>query len=674
MASGRIKGITVVIGGDTTGLDKALKSVDKSINSTQNALRDVNRLLKLDPKNTELLAQKQRLLKEAIEDTEKRLESLKQADIQAKKQLDSGDLGQDKYDALQREIIETEQKLKNLNTEFKNVNGGGSGFADSLASVGSKAQAAGQAIQPLSTAAAGLLTAMAATVPATQELRTDLSRLENNALNAGVAVDVVNEAFDTFVVISDEVDSSVEATANLLQAGFTESNLEKAVKGLSAAYLAFPDTLKIESLADSLQETLATGNAVGQYAELLERLGVDLEDFEKNLSGITDEAERQNYALQILEEEGLYELYDSYMQNNEALIESKRATQEFQEALAGVAEVLTPIITKITEVATAVINWFTQLDPAVQNVILVILALVAALGPALSLFGTIAVAVAGLGTGFLSMAGIVAAVVAAIVVALVLLASNWEDVKARIQMYIENVKQFMQKLGEKTEAVFQWMINAISTAIANIVNFIVEFVRVVGEWFEEMKKTIMEKVNTAKDKAVEGFKNLIDGIKEKVSNITDIVTEGFQGAIDFITSLPEKAIQWGRDFIDGLKQGIMDRINGILDAVKGIADQIASYLHFSRPDKGPLHYYESWMPDMMEGLANGITNNIPLIKNAVNDVSEVMSAGLHTSSEFDYDRMGGIISSATSRGNEPIVIDSKSFKRGLAGLGVRFEW
>ena len=112
MAGGRIKGITVVIGGDTTGLDKALKGIDKELSETQRSLKDVNRLLKLDPKNTQLLEQKQRLLKEAIQDTEKRLETLKNADKQAKRQLDSGDLGRDKYDALQREIIDTENKLK----------------------------------------------------------------------------------------------------------------------------------------------------------------------------------------------------------------------------------------------------------------------------------------------------------------------------------------------------------------------------------------------------------------------------------------------------------------------------------------------------------------------------------------------------------------------------------
>lgn len=113
----RIKGITVEIGGDTTGLDKALKSVNTSIKSTQSALKDVNRLLKLDPSNTELLSQKQRLLKDAIGATKEKLDSLKAAQEQAKKQLENGELGQDKYDALQREIVETEEELRRLQQE-----------------------------------------------------------------------------------------------------------------------------------------------------------------------------------------------------------------------------------------------------------------------------------------------------------------------------------------------------------------------------------------------------------------------------------------------------------------------------------------------------------------------------------------------------------------------------
>ena len=114
MASKRIQGITVEIGGDTSKLTAALKDVDRSLSTTQGNLRDVNKLLKLDPGNTELLAQKHRLLGDAIKETKERLETLKTAASQANEALAKGEISQNQYDALQREIIETENKLKSL--------------------------------------------------------------------------------------------------------------------------------------------------------------------------------------------------------------------------------------------------------------------------------------------------------------------------------------------------------------------------------------------------------------------------------------------------------------------------------------------------------------------------------------------------------------------------------
>ena len=157
--AGRIKGITVEIGGDTTGLEKALKNVNSTIKNTQSQLKDVNRLLKLDPSNTELLSQKQRALKDAIGATTDKLETLKQAQAQAKQQLENGDLGQDKYDALQREIIETEQELRRLQEEAAST----SVALSKIDQAGKKMEAfgdsvthAGQAIMPASMAVAGL--------------------------------------------------------------------------------------------------------------------------------------------------------------------------------------------------------------------------------------------------------------------------------------------------------------------------------------------------------------------------------------------------------------------------------------------------------------------------------------------------------------------------------------
>ena len=120
MAS-RIKGITVEIGGDTSGLEKALSDVNNSIKKTQSQLRDVNNLLKLDPSNTVLLAQKQELLQQAIGDTERKLQALEQAQEEVTKAFERGDLGKDQYMAFQREVEETRGMLNRYKADLSGL-------------------------------------------------------------------------------------------------------------------------------------------------------------------------------------------------------------------------------------------------------------------------------------------------------------------------------------------------------------------------------------------------------------------------------------------------------------------------------------------------------------------------------------------------------------------------
>ena len=117
----RIKGITVEIGGDTTGLDKALSGVNSSINKTQSALNDVNKLLKLDPSNTVLVAQKQQLLSQAVSQTSDKLEALESAQEQVTAAFQKGDIGQDKYQAFQREVEETRGKLNQYKNDLSSL-------------------------------------------------------------------------------------------------------------------------------------------------------------------------------------------------------------------------------------------------------------------------------------------------------------------------------------------------------------------------------------------------------------------------------------------------------------------------------------------------------------------------------------------------------------------------
>ena len=120
MAS-RIQGITVEIGGDTMKLTTALKSVNGEIRNTQSQLRDVEKLLKLDPGNTELLSQKQRILNEEVQATKEKLEALKTASEQANAALEQGTITQSQYDGFQREIIATEQALEELEFLFRTM-------------------------------------------------------------------------------------------------------------------------------------------------------------------------------------------------------------------------------------------------------------------------------------------------------------------------------------------------------------------------------------------------------------------------------------------------------------------------------------------------------------------------------------------------------------------------
>lgn len=173
------------------------------------------------------------------------------------------------------------------------------------------------------------------------------------------------------------------------------------------------------------------------------------------------------------------------------------------------------------------------------------------------------------------------------------------------------------------QGAFAKIISIIAISINNSLNVIVSVLTAIRDFFSNIFSNIANTVSTT-------FTNILSGVKSVVGNIKDAIVNGFNQAISFITSLPGKAVEWGSDFINGLKDGIMSGVQGIVDAVKGVADKIRSFLHFSVPDEGPLTDYESWMPDFMSGLAKGIEVNQDLVLDKVRGlaggISTLMSA------------------------------------------------
>ena len=250
MAS-RIKGITVEIGGDTTGLQNALKGVNSTIKNTQSALKDVNKLLKLDPSNAELLTQKQKLLKDAIAATSEKLESLKTAQEQVKAQFESGNLGQDKYDALQREIIETEQELKRLQEQAIDSNAALARIEEiggKLESVGNKMTGVGQSLLPVT---AGVTALGTAAVKTTADFDSSMSQVQ---ATMGITKDAMSE-------LNGESVNTVDALRNLAKQMGSETAFSASECADAMNYLALAgyDTQEIYDTLPTVLNLAAAG-------------------------------------------------------------------------------------------------------------------------------------------------------------------------------------------------------------------------------------------------------------------------------------------------------------------------------------------------------------------------------------------------------------------------------
>lgn len=194
-----------------------------------------------------------------------------------------------------------------------------------------------------------------------REYRRSMSFLEQNARTYGLDFSEVKELFFEMASVTGDVDSSVEALSNLMAAGFDAEELIAAVDLLGGAVVRFPDTLKFENLADGLQETLATGSAAGKYAELLERMGVNLDDFNKALEDAKTAEEDQQIALAYLTENGLATTYQSYKDTNDELLKAEEATIRLKDAMSGFGEIVdtvtAPAKLKLADFLIGLTDW-----------------------------------------------------------------------------------------------------------------------------------------------------------------------------------------------------------------------------------------------------------------------------------------------------------------------------
>lgn len=399
----KIKGITVEIGGDTQGLKKALSSLNKDINSTQKELNQVNRLLKIDPGNTELLRQKQELLAKSIQDTETKIEALRAAKDKADADMANGtQVNEEQYRQLAREIISSENNLQKMKAEadrtasalkgvdekpVEEVEAAAKDAEDALEDAGKEASNFGDYLKAgaIIEGAKGLADAMGEVVDGAKEYMQIMGTLETSSEAAGYSAQETEQSYKQLQGVLGDTQASATTLANLQAIGLSQKDLTAMIENSIGAWARYGDSIPIDGLAESINETVRAGQVTGTFADVLnwgskegETFGVTLkanteankewndavndaktaEDFfNLALQDAGTQAERANLVMQAMADQGLAESSEAWRKNNEELVANNEANDAYQDSMAELAQEVLPIVTEITEAMAEFINF-----------------------------------------------------------------------------------------------------------------------------------------------------------------------------------------------------------------------------------------------------------------------------------------------------------------------------
>ncbi|MBQ5640295.1 MAG: hypothetical protein IIV05_00665 [Ruminococcus sp.] len=358
---------------DVTNLKAGLTQANKLIRESQSAYRAAAAEIEAASDKSDGFEKAINALNSTIDVQRKRVSAL---------EAEYARLESEGLDPASSEMIQLRTDINKANTELNKsisqlkktedaLEDFGDGAEDAADDVGTLDIALGNVIangiSALASSAKNAVGALLGLADSTKEYRTELAKMEAAATTAGASADYIADKWhDMGAVLGDE-GAVAEGLNNLMAAGFTtQEEMDAITKHLEGAAIKWKDTLKFEGLADGLQETLATGSAVGGFGEMLERSGVNLDTFNKGLANCKTEAEKQNYVLDQLSKLGLAEVSDAYREQNKELIAANKAQSNYTDAQAEAGEKMQPITTALKQGVTDVLNAFLDLTEGVD--------------------------------------------------------------------------------------------------------------------------------------------------------------------------------------------------------------------------------------------------------------------------------------------------------------------
>lgn len=459
----------------TVDFNKSLKEITASIQENRSAFNLVKSTWDESTKTAEKLKETQKYLAEQTKDysdkvivLSRQLDELESAENRDEKAIQNkrNQLNQAKtsLNNYKKGLEEVEEKLKSGSAKMQD-------YAKKLDNLGEKAKSASEKMGGVSTAAAGLAGAVAATVPATAEYRKIMASLESSSELAGYSAEETEQTYKTLYGVLADDQTAATTTANLQALGLSQRQLQELLNGTIGAWAKYGDSIPIDGLAESINETAKTATVTGTFADVLNWAGTSEDAFNAKLANCRNESERANLIMQELANQGLMQAGQKWQENNANLVAGNQATADFQQATAELAETVAPIVTQITQIVAGLLAKFNSLPPSTQQIIGVIVLLTAALGPVLSGIGSMTTGVGSLMNGFSKATPIVKglwtvlqnnrisviiSLITLVVAGIVTLYNKCEWFRDGVNVIGRSIKNFFEGIGDALKKFFSF--------------------------------------------------------------------------------------------------------------------------------------------------------------------------------------------------------------------------
>lgn len=685
-SSSYIKGITIKIDGDSKGLAKSLGEVNSDLKKTNSALKDVEKALKLDPNNVELLAQKQTLLNQKIEQTREKLQLEEQAAAKAKDALEIGDITQAEYASLQAEVATTAKELENLEDSAKDSGESIEDTGEEAKEAGNKAKESGDkfvnwgdvvksAAKVAATAVAAVGTAVAAMggaviaggkalVNAAGDVSEYGEMVDKSSQRVGMSTDAWqrwNYAMQMSGTSMAESEAGIKALTNSMDDAINGS--KSAIEKFQTLGITVDDLNSMSreevfaAVVGGLQNVDDEGRRAALAVDFFSRSGMNmipmLNESEESLQALLQEADEYGTVMSSEMVEASAEYDDALGRMNASLegLKNRMVGQflpgltEVVNGIAGMAAGIDGSEQQVQGGVETIVSTFEGMIPTILETIDTLLPSLLEVG--LKIISTV-------GQGIISNLGMILETAMSLISSLASALLAPENIEMMLNAAVEILMQLVGGLIEAIDLLIEPAVTAVLTLveallstdnISKLTDAAIHIILAVVEGLTGAIPTLIPTAVKAVTTIVQGLLDNWDKIVVAAEELVVAIIQGLLNALPdllgsivgdmipamiraFMTiqqELPGMALKWGKDLITSLVNGITQSISKLKNAVKNIANTIASYLHFSEPDVGPLANAHTFMPDMIELFAKGMTSSLPTLETAVTQTANVIA-------------------------------------------------